>query len=1010
MKTQISRQTFVASQRYSGVYQQMGRMITDADWNELTAIVQHRLSDALRDIIGNGVPRDRGLVIETSPGVYELQWGYAYVDGHLAQVVPDHGDSSKAFNLAEQQDFPNMGNLTAGDHRLYLDVWQRTVTHHEDGQLIDPGLKGADTCTRSQTMAQVKACDLSISADDIENNPVINPAIGSIVVSLAVRQGETLRDPCDPCSEELALTENVGNFLFRLEVHDVVFSDDPTPEVIGLTLKWSSENGAEVYAINANPTGFQSNQWSYEFFDGVDNTPANHFRSEKQLGHHLNTNFTPTRGEITQGFSPEATSLSETDDLVRRWDGYIVLERDGNDWSLIEGFDRGRELSTGYGENAHGYTNLDALCHINLDKLVLDFSLDNIVAVAGDYWLAPVRETVHSAGSVLLDNSLAEGIEHHYWALGAVNIDNTGAITLFTPEDSLLCEAFEFPPLTDIRSDDICYIVPSCGDEQQASLRSLLEQQLADEFPDAGTRTRVNIILDTLLCQLSAVSLPIIKSEDLCPTLAAPEIVSVQDALNALCQREVDGCATFTVFPRPGWEQVFDEIADGADATICFREGQYPLTERITIENKGHLRLSGAGEGTHIFANDEVALNFRQCDSVSIQQLYVEARRVGHGRVSPYENINGAVSCYACKNVNVTHSRLRCAAASSPAASCLTISNVGTTSGRASVHDCFLDIGHRQIGLLIMNQAISTINNNRLSVRTRPRSLSLELQLQDRRIASTARKLLINGGEVRNFESSRAAGKTNIHIDGNRQRRIMIDSPIAASTWREEINTTVSNQTLSSNNALLNVAKNIATRVITEPEYRRNIIAFNNWFEALRQQNPSVAYKGIVVGGTHAREVRINDNILDGVQEGIHVGLSDRSSSQTTTRIAGRVVIENNSINVRIPPLVVHRRGGVFVGNCNHLTIKQNHIRVQRYTWSQRTTVEAIRIYGQMGRMIVVQQNYASGCTTGVRLIALNTSQKNFYQWLVTENLMAGVSLLLSSNHSGLITQRDNLR
>ena len=56
MKTQISRHSFAPEQRYSGVYQQMGRMITDADWNELNDLVQHRLVEALTDVIGDGSP------------------------------------------------------------------------------------------------------------------------------------------------------------------------------------------------------------------------------------------------------------------------------------------------------------------------------------------------------------------------------------------------------------------------------------------------------------------------------------------------------------------------------------------------------------------------------------------------------------------------------------------------------------------------------------------------------------------------------------------------------------------------------------------------------------------------------------------------------------------------------------------------------------------------------------------------------------------------------------------
>ncbi|MFP5289122.1 MAG: DUF6519 domain-containing protein, partial [Thermoanaerobaculia bacterium] len=64
MKTQISRDSFNRDKRYSGVYLQQGRMITDADWNEETEISRQRLADALADAVTSGVPRDNGLKLE----------------------------------------------------------------------------------------------------------------------------------------------------------------------------------------------------------------------------------------------------------------------------------------------------------------------------------------------------------------------------------------------------------------------------------------------------------------------------------------------------------------------------------------------------------------------------------------------------------------------------------------------------------------------------------------------------------------------------------------------------------------------------------------------------------------------------------------------------------------------------------------------------------------------------------------------------------------------------------
>ena len=85
--------------------------------------------------------------------------------------------------------------------------------------VLDAALRGADTCTRSQTMAQVKWCDLSLDPED----PVQNWPIGQASQTLTIRAGSTLPDPCDPCADEFALQDKVGNYLFRTEIHRVEF-------------------------------------------------------------------------------------------------------------------------------------------------------------------------------------------------------------------------------------------------------------------------------------------------------------------------------------------------------------------------------------------------------------------------------------------------------------------------------------------------------------------------------------------------------------------------------------------------------------------------------------------------------------------------------------------------------------------------------------------------------------------------------------------------------------------
>ena len=91
MKTEISRDSHQPEKRYSGVYQQQGRMLTDADWNELVEILKDRLNDALKDVVGSkegsigGVPRHRTLKIrEDEDGVetFKIQQGPYCLWGH----------------------------------------------------------------------------------------------------------------------------------------------------------------------------------------------------------------------------------------------------------------------------------------------------------------------------------------------------------------------------------------------------------------------------------------------------------------------------------------------------------------------------------------------------------------------------------------------------------------------------------------------------------------------------------------------------------------------------------------------------------------------------------------------------------------------------------------------------------------------------------------------------------------------------------------------------------------
>ncbi|MBU1664350.1 MAG: hypothetical protein KKG92_02990, partial [Gammaproteobacteria bacterium] len=244
MKTQISRDSFRPEQRYSGVYLQQGRMILDADWNELSDIEKARLVDALRDAIAGGAPRVGGLRVFADPAGsmnIRIQPGALYVEG-----VPARLNAGAPLLVDAQPEYPIKADYSGQNLKLYADVWERSVSALEQSALMDAALHGADTATRSQTMLQVKWCANAI--DPL--NEAANPSIGTAPLTLKLRLIASGGDACDPCASQVKVDERLGNYLFRVEVHDY------EPATQWLTLKWSRDNGAEACAVAAMPAGF----------------------------------------------------------------------------------------------------------------------------------------------------------------------------------------------------------------------------------------------------------------------------------------------------------------------------------------------------------------------------------------------------------------------------------------------------------------------------------------------------------------------------------------------------------------------------------------------------------------------------------------------------------------------------------------------------------------------------------------------------------------------------------
>ena len=168
MKGDFSTDRFTPSKHFNRVLKQQGRVEVDADWNEHAAISQHLLRALIVDLFGRaGGPRDGcgfGLADPAAAGLapaagdFVIGAGRYYVDGLLVE-------NGRAVPYSAQPELPAPARPEAGKtYFVYLDVWERHITHLEDDAIREAALGGPDTTTRAKTTWQVKLIEAGADA------------------------------------------------------------------------------------------------------------------------------------------------------------------------------------------------------------------------------------------------------------------------------------------------------------------------------------------------------------------------------------------------------------------------------------------------------------------------------------------------------------------------------------------------------------------------------------------------------------------------------------------------------------------------------------------------------------------------------------------------------------------------------------------------------------------------------------------------------------------------------
>jgi hypothetical protein len=478
MKGDFARVSFDPALHYSQVFQQQGRVLLEADWNEQGQIQLQLLRTLVRDLVGPCWAAGSGFAITASTTNadgsskplpltdWQLASGHFYVDGILCV-------NEVACTLAQQPHAPTPDYGVADGksgfenppkgYALWLDVWERHLCAVEAPGIADVALDGVDTATRAQVVWQLRLLDqprAQQQLDEVATALKTRQAAAGNADAAAIKQqlaelaalrksldggGQANASPCetvrqlldaratyalprlraelgpheaddDPCVIAAdARYRGMENQLYRVEIHQ----GGPAGTA---SFKWSRENGSVVFAVTHSELGAAADDGSAPLTVTLAGTGR-----DMRLGLAANdwvelVDDRYTLGQraypLLQVLAIDPATASVTLNVPKNTTPW-PLSDDPRQHPLLRRWDQ-REAVDAQGVLAVAEGEAIAL----ENGIEITFEPGGVYAT-GDYWLIPAR----AAGDGQLDWPSANGTpaalpprgRHHYAALGVAD-------------------------------------------------------------------------------------------------------------------------------------------------------------------------------------------------------------------------------------------------------------------------------------------------------------------------------------------------------------------------------------------------------------------------------------------------------------------------------------------------------------------------------------------------------------------------------------------------------------
>ncbi len=469
------------------------------------------------------------------------------------------------------------------------------------------------------------------------------------------------------------------------------------------------------------------------------------------------------------------------------------------------------------------------------------------------------------------------------------------------------------------------------------------------------------------------------------------------------------------------WQGALDGLPRREAVEICFGPGTFKADRPAVLSGFTSVKLTGAGAGTRLIGPDlETVLLIEGCPEVRVRDLFIASGRAGGPRT--HESLAGALTLRGCGSVLVESVTARCGVSDRRSAACITIHNPQGEDGTAPadtsarVRGCTLLPAEHQVGLLLINVRRVSVVDNRVEGQERPAGTS-PLAPLDRSVALRARLRRVLFARLRiGVKSSGEQGEGLVGSSMGGRPISFHTMPSLVEPWALFLRRHPLGDGASDRDIARHLRRLANQLLLSQGTASGADPAFASWMKEVAEEMPRPADGGIVVGGVAADEVRITDNTLSDVLRGIHVGLSRSPTAadpgigilrKLRTLAVGRVHIAGNSVRVVVGVDGVGERHGVFVGTVVSAEVSSNLLvlrRVGEAATSRR--VEGIRIFGQLGPLVLVQGNHLVGFPVGIAVRPLGTLQRSRGLWRVAANVASGAEVRVEAPES--VEQADN--